>query len=109
MKINWWKKGIFDDLKPFDIYPLENYLERYQKALKTFPYYEEQAPKGCFFLRISSKDTSDPDIRYFHEKFNHPSCDLTEPNRKKICLTHREGRNFNKPEYHSEENLPMKT
>jgi len=100
--INWWKKDIFDDLKPFDILSLEDLLDRYQKTLKTFPEYEQQAEEGRFFLGIKSKDLSDPDVKYFHEKYNHPNCDLTKEPREKICMVYKEGRNFNKEEYHTE-------
>lgn len=101
--INWWKKGFFDDLKPFDVLPLENVLERYQGALATFPEYEHQVKDGFFFLGIRSKDLSDPDVKYFHEKFNSPTCDLSIRPRKKISLVYRPGRNFSKPEYHTPE------
>lgn len=103
--INWWKKGFFDDLKPFDVIPFEEVLERYQGVLKTFPHYEEQAAKGFFFLGIKSSDLTDPEVKKFHEKFNHPNCDVTQKPWDKICLVYKEARNFSKPEYHTEGNI----
>lgn len=103
--INWWKKGIFDDLKPFDILPLESFLDRYQAALKTFPRYHEQIEHGAFFLGIEATDTSDPDVKYFHEKYNHPSCDLTSFPRQKVVLVEKGNRNFSKPEYYQNSNI----
>lgn len=99
--INWWKKGFFDDLKPFDVLPFEEILERYQGVLKTFPHYDDQASKGFFFLGIKSTNLSDPEVKKFHEKFNHPSCDLTQKPWNKICLVDKRARNFSKPEYHT--------
>ena len=103
--INWWKKGIFDDLKPFDILSMDEVLTRYQNTLKTFPGYKSQAKEGKFFLGIKSKNLQDPEVKYFHEKYNHPNCDLTKEPRDKICMVYKKGRNFNKPEYHTEGNI----
>jgi hypothetical protein len=106
--INWWKKGYFDDLRPFDVLPLEDILHRYQGALSTFPGYDSQFDAGFFFLGISSDNLNDPDVKYFHEKFNSPACNLLEYPRKKIALTYKPGRNFNRPEYHGPENIKFK-
>lgn len=103
--INWWKKGFFDDLKPFDTLTFEEILGRYQGVLKTFANYKDQAEKGFFFLGIKSTDLSDPDVKYYHEKFNHPSCDITKKPWNKICLVEQHARNFSKPEFHREDGI----
>lgn len=103
--IKWWRKNSFEDLKPFDVLEVEQVLERYQNTLKTFPQYEKHAEEGNFFLGIKSKNLDDPEVKYFHEKFNHPNCDLLADPRPKICMVYREGRNFDKKLFHTKENL----
>ena len=103
--IKWNKIGFFDDLKPFDILPLENFLDRYLATLKTFDQYEDQVKEGFFFLGIDSNTLDDPEVRYFHEKYNHPNCDITKEPRDKLCMMYRAKNNFNRPEFHGEENI----
>jgi hypothetical protein len=106
--IKWWK-GIFDELKPYDSMSIIDVLSKYQSGLKTFEYhYKAQYDNGCFFVNVSKEHMHIPELKYIHEKFNSPNCDLddvrvidnklTEPNRK-LTYSLKENRNFYKPEY----------
>ena len=104
----WWKKGYFDDLKPFDVYPIENFLDRYKGAISTFDGYYEMESEGKYFLGINSDNLNDPDVKYFNDKYNNPNCSIPQDPMMKICFVYSKGRNFNRPEYHTEENIKFK-
>ena len=74
--IKWWKKGYFDDLKPFDVYPIENFLDRYKGAISTFDGYYEMESEGKYFLGINSDNLNDPDVKYFNDRYNNPNCSI---------------------------------
>lgn len=96
--IKWWKPEYFGDLKPFDILPMEEVLERYLNTLKTFPQYEKAYTNGEFFLNIQEEDLEIPELKYFHEKFNSPFCKFDGP-RFKMIFHLKENRQFFKKEY----------
>lgn len=99
-----WKSKYFKDLKPFDTFSFESLLERTEKTLKDISpqLYDDQVTSGQALLGIRSDNLNDPDVKYFHEKYNHPSVKI--PTDSQIVLRQFDPP-YDRPEYHEEDNL----
>lgn len=103
--IKYWGPA-FKDLKTFDVISFEQLLERYRDALMSLDPqdYVRQRLNGKVHIGISSDNLDDPEVAYYHEKFN--SLDTKIPTRDQIVMrVFRPEEKFVRPEYRTEDNL----
>ena len=100
--IKFWEP-VFSDLKPYDSISFDEALERYRDALcfVNKEEYYRQLESGRAHIGIKSSDLSDPEVAYFHNKFNHPSVKI--PTSTQIVIRHFRPE-YAKKEYHLDSN-----
>ena len=99
-----WKSQHFKDLKPFDKFSFDSLLERTDKTFRLLNEkdYLHQLESGRAFIGIESSNLDDPEVAYYHKKYNHPNVKI--PTDSQIVLRQFKPP-FDKPEYHEEDNM----
>lgn len=99
-----WKSNHFSNLEPFDILSLEDILKRTKNTMLDIDRvgFEGQYDIGRSFIKFTIDNDNDPEVKYFHKKFNGPKCPL--PTKEQIIL-HQYKPQYTRPEYHTTENM----
>lgn len=98
-----WKSNHFKDLKPFDIVSLDNLLDRTKQTMLDIDEtdFNDQWEEGRAFIKFSVDNQNDPEVKYWHQKYNSSKCPL--PTKDQIIL-HQFKAPHSKPEFHTERN-----
>lgn len=96
----------FKDLKPFDIISFDSLLERTRDNMRFYnaEEYDKQRELGRAHIGIRSSNLNDPVLRYYHEKYNHPNCEV--PTNSQIVLRQFDP-TYIRDEYYTKENMKI--